>query len=103
MRSPWPWTTRNEFPSCLIATLLLIIVFDEGSVLNQVDSFPHIDFKNDLRGRLRMLDMRWKVLDRAMNVSEVAAPGDAAFRATLLRQLATDFLGRLVEVRIARS
>ena len=47
--------------------------------------------------------MRWKALDRAMNMSEVPAPGDAAFRATLLRQLATDFLGRLVEVRIARS
>ena len=27
--------------------------------------------------------MLWKVLDRAMNVSEVSAPGDAAFRATL--------------------
>ena len=66
-------------------------------------NIPHIDFKNDLTGRFRMLDMRWKVLDRAMNVSEVSAPGDAAFRATLLRQLATNFLGRLVEVRIVRS
>ena len=40
--------------------------------------------------------MRWKALDRAMNLSEVPAPGDAAFQATLLRQLATNFLGGLV-------
>ena len=49
-----------------------------GSVLNQVANIPHIDFKSDLTGRFRMLDKRWKALDRAMNVSEVPAPGDAA-------------------------
>ena len=40
--------------------------------------------------------MRWKALDRAMDMNEVSAPGDAAFQASLLRQLATDFLGRPV-------
>ena len=49
-----------------------------GRPLDQVDSIPHIDFMSVLTGRLRMLDMHWKVLDRAMNVSEVSAPGDAA-------------------------
>ena len=49
-----------------------------GWPLDQVDTIPRIDFKNDLTGRLRMLDMRWKVLDRAINVSSVPAPGDAA-------------------------
>ena len=51
---------------------------NKGRPLDQVVSIPHIGFKDDLTGRLRMLDMRWKVLDRAMNVSSVAAPGDAA-------------------------
>ena len=51
---------------------------------------------SNLTGRFRMLDIRWKVLDRAMNVSEVSAPGGTAFQAALLRQLATGFLGRLV-------
>ena len=34
-----------------------------------------------------MLDMRWKALDRALNLSQVAAQGDAAFQAFLLRYL----------------
>ena len=49
-----------------------------GRPLDQVVSIPHIGFKDDLTGRLRMLDMRWKVLGRAVNVSSVPAPGDAA-------------------------
>ena len=40
-----------------------------GSPLDQVDNIPHIGFMRDLTGRLRMLDMRWKVLGRAVNVS----------------------------------
>ena len=31
-----------------------------------------------------MLDMRWKALERAMNLSQVSAQGDAAFQAFLL-------------------
>ena len=34
-----------------------------------------------------MLDMRWKALDRAVNLSQVPAQGDAAFQAFLLRSL----------------
>ena len=34
-----------------------------------------------LARRFRMLDMRWKALDRALNMSQVAAQGDAALRA----------------------
>ena len=30
--------------------------------------------------RFRMLDMRWKALDRAMNLSQVPAQGDAVFQ-----------------------
>ena len=52
-----------------------------GAPLDQVANIPHIDFMIDLSGRFRMLDTRWKVLDRAMNVSSVPAPGDAAFQA----------------------
>ena len=34
-----------------------------------------------------MLEMRWKALDRAVNLSQVPAQGDAALRAFLLRSL----------------
>ena len=34
-----------------------------------------------------MSDMRWKALDRAMNLSEVPDQGDAAFQAFLRRCL----------------
>ena len=34
-----------------------------------------------------MLDTRWKALGRALNMSQGAAQGDAAFRAFLLRSL----------------
>ena len=34
-----------------------------------------------------MLDMLWKALDRALNMSQGAAQGDAALRAFLLRSL----------------
>ena len=34
-----------------------------------------------------MLDMRWKALGRALNLSQVAAQGDAALQAFLLRCL----------------
>ena len=34
-----------------------------------------------------MLGMRWKALDRAVNLSQVPAQGDAAFQAFLLRYL----------------
>ena len=34
-----------------------------------------------------MLDMRWKALDRAMNLSLAPAQGDAALQAFLLRSL----------------
>ena len=37
--------------------------------------------------RLLMLDMLWKALDRALNMSQAAALGDAALRAFLLRSL----------------
>ena len=37
-----------------------------------------------------MLDMRWKALDRALNLSQVAAQGDAALQAILLRCLRGD-------------
>ena len=40
-----------------------------GSPLNQLANIPHIDFMSDLTGRFRMLGMRWKALDRAMNLS----------------------------------
>ena len=43
--------------------------------------------KFDLTRRFRMFDMRWKALDRAMNLSEVPAQGDAAFQAFLRRSL----------------
>ena len=41
----------------------------------------------DLARRFRMLGMRWKALDRAVNLSQVPAQGDAAFQAFLLRCL----------------
>ena len=41
----------------------------------------------DLTRRFRMLGMRWKALDRATNLSQVPAQGDAAFQAFLLRCL----------------
>ena len=34
-----------------------------------------------------MLDMLWKALDRALNMSQGAAQGDAVLRAFLLRSL----------------
>ena len=34
-----------------------------------------------------MFEMRWKALDRALNLSQAAAQGDAALRAFLLRSL----------------
>ena len=34
-----------------------------------------------------MLDMLWKALDRALNLSQAAAQGDADLRAFLLRSL----------------
>ena len=34
-----------------------------------------------------MLDMLWKALDRALNMSQAAAQGDAVLRAFLLRSL----------------
>ena len=34
-----------------------------------------------------MLVMRWKALDRAVNLSQVPAPGDAPFQAILRRSL----------------
>ena len=34
-----------------------------------------------------MFDMRWKALDRAVNLSQVPAQGDAAFQAYFLRYL----------------
>ena len=34
-----------------------------------------------------MLDMLWKALDRALNMSQAAALGDAGLRAFLLRSL----------------
>jgi hypothetical protein len=55
--------------------------FHYGRPLNQVVNIPHIGFMSDLTGRFRMLDMLWKGLDRAMNVSSVPAPGEAAFQA----------------------
>ena len=33
----------------------------------------------DVTGRFPMSDMRWKSLERAMNLSQVLAQGDAAF------------------------
>ena len=37
--------------------------------------------------RLLMLKMHWKALDRALNLSQAAAQGDAGLRAFLLRSL----------------
>ena len=40
-----------------------------GSPLDQVGNIPRIGFMSDLTCRFWMLDMRWKALDRAMNLS----------------------------------
>ena len=40
-----------------------------GVKRDQVGSIPHLDFMSNLTGRFRMLGMRWKALDCAMNLS----------------------------------
>ena len=54
-----------------------------------------------------MLDMLWKALDRALNMSQVAAQGDAALRAFLLRSLRgegswSDLLNRAIPLNRRR-
>ena len=40
----------------------------------------------DVTGRFLMLDMRWKALERAVNLSQVSAQGDAIFLAFSRRE-----------------
>ena len=40
----------------------------------------------DVTGRFSMLDMRWKALERAVNLSQVSAQGDAIFLAFSRRE-----------------
>ena len=54
-----------------------------------------------------MLDMRWKALDRALNLSQVAAQGDAALQAFLMRSLRgesarSDLLNRAIPLNRRR-
>ena len=45
-----------------------------------------------------MLDMPWKALGRALNMSQAAALGDAVLRAFLLRSLRGESLGESARV-----
>ena len=54
-----------------------------------------------------MLDMLWKALDRALNMSQGAAQGDAALRVFLLRSLRgesarSDLLNRAISLNRRR-
>ena len=62
----------------------------------------------DQARRLLMLKMHWKALDRALNLSQAAAQGDAGLRAFLLRSLRgesarVDLLSRAIPLNRRRS